>query len=321
MDIKKQRDRINLTQDDLSFETQIPRSRIAKWEADGILPKVNDYKILEKFFQNREDKIKSLYNVCINDVEPILLTLKSKIPAVGVPISNNPKFINIPFFVDVEKFKKWEQLCFELFSIIKIRKIPEINNSTTSVRFIHDILRDIPKDKKFTWIVNEDEITKTNIQSDAKLVEVSEFIKVPFISVHAIAGYASGYGDNEYINELPTIPIMVDRRFKGKYRIFEVDGDSMDNGGRNSLYDGDKILCREVIQELWTTKLNIKDWFFVIVFKNDGIVVKQIIEHNTENGNICCHSLNQIFEDFTVNLNDVVELYNVIKIVDRNTRV
>ncbi len=117
------------------------------------------------------------------------------------------------------------------------------------------------------------------------------------------------------------MPVIVDRNYRGKYRVFEVQGDSMDDGSRNALYDGDKILCREVKPELWTNKLHIKDWFFVIVCKTDGITVKQITEHNVQTGDIRCHPLNPIFEDFTLNLAEVVELYNVIKIVDRNTRI
>jgi len=98
----------------------------------------------------------------------------------------------------------------------------------------------------------------------------------------------------------------------------------MDDGSRNALYSGDKILGREVKRELWRSKLHIKDWFFVICMKNDGISVKQITSHNVEDGKIICHSLNYdkiSYPDFEVNLDDVAELYNVIKIVDRNTRI
>ncbi|MDL2290374.1 LexA family transcriptional regulator [Paludibacteraceae bacterium OttesenSCG-928-F17] len=147
------------------------------------------------------------------------------------------------------------------------------------------------------------------------------FLNVPFVPVYAQGSYPRGFGDQEYIESLPTMPIIVDRNYKGKYRVFEVQGDSMDDGSRSALYDGDKILCREVKQELWTSKLHIKDWFFVIVCRTDGITVKQITEHKVETGEILCHPLNPMFEDFTLNLNDVVELYNVIKIVDRNTRI
>lgn len=37
-------------------------------------------------------------------------------------------------------------------------------------------------------------------------------------------------------------------------------------------------------------------------------------------GIITCHSLNNMFQDFELHLNDVYVLFNVIKIVDRTVR-
>lgn len=156
--------------------------------------------------------------------------------------------------------------------------------------------------------------------SDVNSVSNVEFLNIPFIPIHAQAGYGRGYGDEEYIESLPTYPVIVDKNYKGKYRVFEVNGDSMDDGTRNAIYNGDKVLCREVKRELWTSKLHIKNWHFVICMKNDGITIKQITEHDVENCTITCHPLNPIFENFEVDLNDVAELYNVIKIVERSAR-
>jgi hypothetical protein len=165
--------------------------------------------------------------------------------------------------------------------------------------------------------------TFADIEKNAKVKPLDDirYMNVPFIPVPAQAGYMAGYGDSEYIEELSTIPVIVDREYKGKYRVFEVKGDSMDDGSRNALYDGDKILCRDVRQDLWASKLHIRDWYFVIVSWTEGVIVKQIIEHDVETGHITYHSLNPIFEDRKINLRDVSELYNVIKIVDRNARI
>jgi len=156
---------------------------------------------------------------------------------------------------------------------------------------------------------------------EAKPVENPIFEQIPLIPISARAGYLTDFGDEEYIKDLPTVPVIVDKHYKGKYRVFEVEGDSMYDGSFISISDKDKILCREVQKSLWQYKLHINDWFFVIVHRTEGIIVKQIIEHDVENSLITCHSLNPIFEDFTINLNDVLELYNVIKIVDRTTRI
>jgi hypothetical protein len=172
------------------------------------------------------------------------------------------------------------------------------------------------------WLkMGQGEMLKDIVSTNASVVSDLQFLNIPFVPIHAQAGYGRGYGDPQYISALPTFPVIVDKTYRGKYRVIEVEWDSMDDGTRNALCDGDKILCREIKPELWKAKLQIKDWFFVICMKNDGIVVKQIIDHDVENGIITCHPLNPIFDDFEVNLRDVAELFNVIKIVDRNARI
>lgn len=157
---------------------------------------------------------------------------------------------------------------------------------------------------------------------DARAVDEVQFMQVPFVPVPAQAGYLRGYGDLEYIDQLPTLPVLVDRNYKGKYRVFEISGDSMDDGTTAALCDGDKVLCREVPRDLWDSRLPYRHWYFVIVCRSEGITVKQITNENMETGDIRCHPLNPLFNDFTLNLDrDVLELYNVVKIVDRNARI
>lgn len=159
----------------------------------------------------------------------------------------------------------------------------------------------------------------TPVQSNAHVVENLNYMNVPVVHIKARCGYLAGYEDREYIGSLPTMPVIVDRTYHGKYMIFEAEGDSMDDGTRNSICDGDKLLCREVRRDLWLPKLHINDWYFVIVHRTEGIAIKQIINQD-EKGNITCHSLNEMFNDYTVNLDDVLEIYNVIKVVERNMR-
>ncbi len=177
-------------------------------------------------------------------------------------------------------------------------------------------------DLDIDWLLTgKGNMFKSNIDNSAKALNSIEFMEVTLVPISAAAGYPHGYGDQEYIESLPTIPVIVDKTYKGKYRIFEVNGDSMDDGTRDSICDKDKVLCREVKKELWKSKLHIRDWYFVIVHKTEGVTIKQITNHDVETGNIICHPTNPLFSDFTLNLDEVVELYNVIKIVDRNTRI
>ena len=155
--------------------------------------------------------------------------------------------------------------------------------------------------------------------SNARPVDDLSYMNVPVIHIKAQCGYLAGYGDTEYIDTLPTMPVIVDKTYHGKYRIFEAEGDSMDDNSRLAICDGDKVLAREVRRDLWLPKLNINDWYFVIVHRTNGISIKQITAQD-DKGNITCHSLNELFNDYTVNLDDVVEIYNVIKVVERNMR-
>lgn len=156
------------------------------------------------------------------------------------------------------------------------------------------------------------------IAANAREAKDVLYMNVPLVNVAACAGRSHSYGDPEYLEDLPSYLCIMDNLYKGKHKVFEVGGDSMDDGSRAALYDKDKILCREVKPELWASKLHLNQWFFVIVHKNDGIMVKQITKHDVEKGIITCHALNELFEDFELSLSEVAELYNVVRIVDRN---
>ena len=173
---------------------------------------------------------------------------------------------------------------------------------------------------KYIKVQSNDIDTKSSsIQSNAHAVEDLNYMNVPVVHIKARCGYLAGYADEGYIDSLPTMPVIVDKTYHGRYMIFEAEGDSMDDGTRNSICDGDKLLCREVRRDLWLPKLHINDWYFVIVHRTEGIAIKQITAQD-ENGNITCHSLNDMFNDYSVNLDDVAEIYNVIKVVERSMR-
>lgn len=156
--------------------------------------------------------------------------------------------------------------------------------------------------------------------SGARMLENVGFMNVPLIHVRAQCGYLTGFGDDEYLDSLPSLPVIVDRTYHGKYRLFEAEGDSMDDDSRNAICDGDIVLAREVQRHLWMNKLHINDWYFVIVHRTDGISIKKITEHDVDHGIITCHPLNELFKDYKIYLDEVAELYNVVKIVDRNAR-
>jgi len=157
------------------------------------------------------------------------------------------------------------------------------------------------------------------LHCEPEIKTARDFINVPFISTRGKDAYLKCHGDLDYIESLDTIPIVIDLSFKGEFRCFEVDGDSMDDGTRKAICDKDIVLSREVKREFWGNKLRVSDWDFIIVY-NEGITIKRISELNIEKGIFKCHSLNSFYEDVEYHLDEVIELYNLIKIVDRSTR-
>lgn len=143
----------------------------------------------------------------------------------------------------------------------------------------------------------------------------SKIKMIPLVSQYAQAGYLCGFADEEYVESLPTIPFMVDHEPKGNYMAFEVKGDSMFDGSYDSLVEGDLLMCREIDFDFWKSKLFIKKWNnFVVVHKEDGVLVKKIIDHDVERGLITLHSLNPLYEDRVMCLSEVSQLFSVIKI-------
>lgn len=152
---------------------------------------------------------------------------------------------------------------------------------------------------------------------NAVIIDQINLAMIPLVSQYAYAGYLSGYADTEYVETLPKLPVIVDHQLKGEYMAFEVKGDSMEDGTADSLRSGDILICRNIKQEHWRNKLHINKWNFIIAHKTEGILVKRIIAHDVENGTITIHSLNDMYEDKVLSLNDVSMLFNVTQ-VQRN---
>lgn len=152
---------------------------------------------------------------------------------------------------------------------------------------------------------------------NAKPIDLGDklIMQVPLVSQHAYAGYLTGFADEEYVEQLSTVPFVVDKEPRGKYFAFEVGGDSMDNGTSDSYLPGDILLCREIKRELWQSKLHIKKYDFVVVHKSLGVQIKQISKHDTAKGILTLHPLNTDYDDKDVSLNDVKQICNVVQVM------
>lgn len=160
----------------------------------------------------------------------------------------------------------------------------------------------------------QEQETKQEIKSNAQPLNTEMYMHVPLVNQYAYGGYLNGYQDNTYMDSLPTIPFIVDHEGKGNYIVFEVKGDSMNDGTEEGYLEGDRLLCREIPSHLWVdSKLHIKKWDFVIVHE-DGIIVKRIVDHDVDNHTITVHSLNDFYPDRVIDLAEVRQIFNVVEL-------
>lgn len=147
-------------------------------------------------------------------------------------------------------------------------------------------------------------------QGELKPKQYSHTLEVRLVTNKAKAGWSDGYYNEEYLEDMPIVVIDADDNYKGKYLAFEVAGDSMEP----DYLEGDIVICREVQRHLWNSKLHFKDWDFVIAHFTQGIMLKEVIDHNVETGDIVCRSINPKHKDFTLNLREIAHLYNVVEV-------
>jgi hypothetical protein len=126
---------------------------------------------------------------------------------------------------------------------------------------------------------------------------------VIYVPVKARAGYLDGYGDPEYIETLPSFNMP--HLTNGTFRCFEVKGNSM----VRTFFDGDLVFGKYV-EDL----RDIKDGrVYVIVSKNDGIVLKRVINRIEERDKLILKSDNKDgnYPTYTINTEDIVEVWYV----------
>jgi phage repressor protein C with HTH and peptisase S24 domain len=149
-------------------------------------------------------------------------------------------------------------------------------------------------------------------------------MRVPVIPHKAFAGYLRGFQDPEYYEDLEHVSIEVFKQHRAHYLAFEVRGDSMTTLEpeffRKSIFDGVKVVGRELARHQWAYKLHTHSYdAWIIVHKTEGILIKQIINHDVEKGIITIHSLNpdkDQYPDQDLSLDDVEQIFNVVKKID-----
>ena len=126
---------------------------------------------------------------------------------------------------------------------------------------------------------------------------------IVYVPLQARAGYLNGYGDANYIEQLSSFSIPLLNN--GTYRCFEVHGNSM----VGTFFDGDLVFGKYVegLNDVKNGRV------YVIVSKNDGIVLKRVINRINERGKLILKSDNKTgnYPTYTINADEIMELWYV----------
>lgn len=144
------------------------------------------------------------------------------------------------------------------------------------------------------------------------------YMLMPLAEFKIQAGFLSNYQDVDFLMDLSQHGILVDKPVQGRYVAFRVNGDSMDDGSSNAITRNSIVSTRELQRHLWEGKLRFKDFPYWVIYTTQSKMplLKEITEHNVEEGYIVCHSLNDSpeFSDFKLHMNDIQALFYVIDV-------
>lgn len=164
-------------------------------------------------------------------------------------------------------------------------------------------------------LYDEDEIEEFTNKNGNKFYiygDGSIDIEVPKLTEPAYASYLETFDDSRHEVELKKAKFPVDKIGKGNYMAFTIKNNSMWNGGGYDTPGGAEILGREVGKHLWQGGFRKTDYGFILLTKQ-GIYHKDISSYNPETGMLILSSRNPEVKDFEIDINDVYQVFNVIK--------
>lgn len=160
-----------------------------------------------------------------------------------------------------------------------VNDMSQFENVTNTVTF-----SDKTKSKEnVSLLVNEEIPALYNRMPRVVTVDGSGKDNVVLVPAKAAAGYLLGYGDNEYIQSLPTFSLPNIQN--GTFRMFQVSGHSM----FPTLSDGCYVVGEWV--ENWIKE--IKDNRIYVIVSDDGILVKRVLNRLKKYDNLYLKSDNR----------------------------
>jgi transcriptional regulator with XRE-family HTH domain len=153
-------------------------------------------------------------------------------------------------------------------------------------------------------------ITGSKLRVLATTVDNDNQENVEAVSLKAKAGYKNGYADPDFIKKLPTfqLPILYNDR---KYRMFQIDGDSM----------------LPIPDQSWVIGEYVENWYdiknghaYILLTKDEGIVFKVILNELKKKKKLILHSKNTFYKPYEVDVNEVKEVWKFVNYISSESR-
>lgn len=203
------------------------------------------------------------------------------------------------------------------------RQFPTIETIIEIVKNYHNQLTYVTYD----WIIAGEPEKKGKGKKEA-IVPAKEVYQMPriitvdssgdenilFVPVRARAGYLLGYADETYISNLPTYRLP--GLNNGTFRMFEIGGLSM-----HPTFDDHDIIITQWVENINDVR---DDRVYVVVTRNDGVVVKRVLNRITKEGKLILKSDNykhrEEYPPIVIEPSEVVEIWYGIAYMSRQMR-
>jgi len=151
-------------------------------------------------------------------------------------------------------------------------------------------------------------INGTKLRVLATTVNNDNVDNIEVVEQRAKASYLAGYSDPEFIGELPmaNLPFLDSSK---KYRVFQVDGDSM----------------LPITDKSWIVGEYMDDWRdlkdgtqYIVLTENEGIVFKTVYNKISSDGKLLLVSQNPLYPPFEVEIAEVKEVWKFVMNMNLN---
>ncbi len=130
------------------------------------------------------------------------------------------------------------------------------------------------------------------------------------VPVKASAGYVQGYGDPEFIENLPRFDLPLPELQRSRtYRLFQIKGESM-----LPIEEGSYIIC-EYLQD-WNHIRN--EQCYILVTLDEGILYKRVINNLKDENSLLLKSDNQKFAPYPIPKKQVLEIWKALGFISFN---